>query len=131
MIRERTDAPIMIHPDDAPHAIGQGTLVDGELLIGEKVGPLVVEPAPGKSAGEVVLHWPERRLLIVGDAVIGNPPGRCALLREKVIDDLPRLRRSVINLLDLDFDALLFGDGTPILRDAKARLAELIETFPR
>jgi glyoxylase-like metal-dependent hydrolase (beta-lactamase superfamily II) len=130
-IRERTDAPIMIHPDDAPHAIGQGTLVDGELLIGEKVGPLVVEPAPGKSAGEVVLHWPERRLLIVGDAVIGNPPGRCALLREKVIDDLPRLRRSVINLLDLDFDALLFGDGTPILRDAKARLAELIETFPR
>ena len=130
-IRERTDAPIMIHPDDAPHAIGQGTLVDGELLIGEKVGPLVVEPAPGKSAGEVVLHWPERRLLIVGDAVIGNPPGRCALLREKVIDDLPRLRRSVINLLDLDFDALLFGDGTPILRDARARLAELIETFPR
>ena len=130
-IRERTDAPIMIHPDDAPHAIGQGTLVDGELLIGEKVGPLVVEPAPGKSAGEVVLHWPERRLLIVGDAVIGNPPGRCALLREKVIDDLPRLRRSVINLLDLDFDALLFGDGTPILRDAKARLAELIETVPR
>jgi glyoxylase-like metal-dependent hydrolase (beta-lactamase superfamily II) len=130
-IRERTDAPIMIHPDDAPHAIGQGTLVDGELLIGEKVGPLVVEPAPGKSAGEVVLHWPERRLLIDGDAVIGNPPGRCALLREKVIDDLPRLRRSVINLLDLDFDALLFGDGTPILRDAKARLAELIETFPR
>ena len=37
----------------------------------------------------------------------------------------------MINLLDLDFDALLFGDGTPILRDAKARLAELIETFPR
>ena len=128
-IRERTDAPIMIHPDDAPHAIGQGTLVDGELLIGEKVGPLVVEPAPGKSAGEVVLHWPERRLLIVGDAVIGNPPGRCALLREKVIDDLPRLRRSVINLLDLDFDALLFGDGTPILHDAKPRLMELVQTF--
>ena len=128
-IRERTDAPIMIHPDDAPHAIGQGTLVDGELLIGEKVGPLVVEPAPGKSAGEVVLHWPSRRLLFVGDAVVGNPPGRCALLREKVMDDPERLRRSVLALLGLDFDALLFGDGAPILRDAKPRLAELVQTF--
>ena len=130
-IRERTGAPIFIHPDDAPHAIGQGTVSDGELLIGEKIGPLVIEPAPGKSAGEVVLHWPERGLLFVGDAVIGNPPGQCALLREKVIDDLPRLRSSLRNLLELDFDALLFGDGTPILHDAKAQLRRLVETFPR
>jgi hypothetical protein len=28
-IRERTGAPIFIHPDDAPHAIGQGTVIDG------------------------------------------------------------------------------------------------------
>ena len=99
-------------------------------MIGEKIGPLVVEPAPGKSPGEVVLHWPERRLLFVGDAVIGKPPGACGLLREQVIDDLPRLRQSLRNLLELDFDALLFGDGVPILHDAKARLAELVGTFP-
>jgi len=129
-IRERTDAPIFIHPDDAAHAVAQGTAIDGELLIGEKIGPLVIEPAPGKSAGEVVLHWPERRLLFVGDAVIGNPPGACGLLREQVIDDLPRLERSLRNLLELDFDALLFGDGTPILHDAKARLSELVARFP-
>lgn len=128
-IRELTGASISIHPDDAPHAIGQGTTIDGELLIGEKVGPLVIEPAPGKSPGEVVLHWPERRLLFVGDAVIGKPPGACGLLRAQVIDDLPRLRQSLRNLLELDFDALLFGDGAPILHDAKARLAELVETF--
>ena len=94
-IRERTGASICIHPDDAPHATGQGTILDGELLIGEKIGPLVIEPAPGKSPGEVVLHWPERRLLFVGDAVIGKPPGACGLLREQVIDDLPRLRQSL------------------------------------
>ncbi len=33
-------------------------------------------------------------------------------------------------LLDLDFDILIFGDGESILRDAKARLEELTETFP-
>jgi hypothetical protein len=51
-------------------------------------------------------------------------------LREQVIDDLPRLQRSLRNLLELDFDALLFGDGTPILHDAKARLSELVARFP-
>ena len=60
---------------------------------------------PGKSPGEVALHWPERRLLIVGNAVIGNPPGFCGLLREKVMDDPARLKRSVRTLLDLDFDS--------------------------
>lgn len=130
-IRERTQARVLIHPDDTPYAIGQGTIVDGELLIGEKIGPLVVEPASGKSAGEVALHWPERRLLFIGDAVIGNPPGQCGLLREKVMDDPARLRQSVRNLLELDFDALLFGDGVPILAGARARLEALVATFPR
>ncbi len=85
---------------------------------------------PGKSPGEVALHWPERRLLLVGDAVIGNPPGRCGLLREAVMDDPARLRASVRELLDLDFETLLMGDGVPILQDAKARIEELVETFP-
>jgi glyoxylase-like metal-dependent hydrolase (beta-lactamase superfamily II) len=128
-IRERTQARVMIHPDDEPHAIGQGTIVDGELLVGEKVDPLVVEPAAGKSPGEVALHWPERGILFVGDAVIGNPPGECGLLRDKVMDDPARLRQSVRNLLELDFDTLLFGDGVPILTGARAKLEALVQTF--
>ena len=36
---------------------------------------------------------------MVGDAIIGNPPGRCALLRERVMDDPARLRASVRALL--------------------------------
>jgi glyoxylase-like metal-dependent hydrolase (beta-lactamase superfamily II) len=131
LVRERTGARTLIHPDDAPHARSQGAVIDAELRPGEKIGPLVVVPTPGKSPGEVVLHWPERKLLFVGDAAIGNPRGRCALLREKVMDDPPRLRRSVRALLDLEFDALLFGDGVPILEDAKSRLRELVGTFPQ
>jgi glyoxylase-like metal-dependent hydrolase (beta-lactamase superfamily II) len=72
----------------------------------------------------------ERKLLIVGDAVIGNPPGNCTFLREKVMDDPARLRHSVRKLLDLEFDALLVGDGESILHDAKLRLKELVDTFP-
>ena len=130
-VRARTGARTAIHPADAPHARKEGAELDDELHVGEKIGPLVVVGAPGKSAGEVVLHWPERKILIVGDAAVGDPPGRCKLLPEKVIDDLPRLRDSVRGLLALDFDTLLVGDGTPILQNAKASLSELVETFPR
>jgi glyoxylase-like metal-dependent hydrolase (beta-lactamase superfamily II) len=86
--------------------------------------------AAGKSPGEIALHWPERKILVVGDAVIGNPPGRCGLLPEKVMDDPARLRASVEALLVLEFDALLPGDGEPILKGAKARLEELVVKFP-
>ncbi|HZD41858.1 MAG TPA: MBL fold metallo-hydrolase [Terriglobales bacterium] len=129
-VRTRTGARTGIHPADAPHARKEGAELDNELHVGEKIGPLVVIGAPGKSPGEVVLHWPERKVLIVGDAVVGDPPGRCKLLSEKVVDDPTRLRESVRALLTLDFDILLPGDGTPILQEGKKRLRELVETFP-
>jgi len=130
VIRERTGARTLIHPADAPYARSQGTQIDADLDVGANVGPLAVVAAPGKSPGEVVLHWPQRRLLLVGDVVIGNPPGCCALLREKVMDDPARLRNSVRALLGLDFDVLLVGDGRSILGDAKRRLEELVASFP-
>ncbi len=130
LVRRRTGARIAIHPEDAAHARDQSTELDDALRPGDRIGPFAVIGVPGKSPGEVALHWPERRLLLVGHAVIGNPPARCGLLREAVMDDPPRLRASVRELLDLDFETLLVGDGVPILQDAKARIEELVETFP-
>jgi glyoxylase-like metal-dependent hydrolase (beta-lactamase superfamily II) len=128
-VRSRTNARTAIHPADAGYARGQQAEIDDELHVGERIGPLTVVGVPGKSPGEVALHWPARRLLIVGDAVIGNPPGSCGLLRDKVMDDPTRLRGSVRALLDLDFDTLVVGDGVPILTGAKERLRELVATF--
>jgi glyoxylase-like metal-dependent hydrolase (beta-lactamase superfamily II) len=128
-IRLRTGARTAIHPADAPHALKEGAELDDELKIGEKAGPFIVIGAPGKSLGEIVLHWPERKILLVGDAVVGDPPGKCKLLPDKVVDDPPRLRETARALLGLDFDILLVGDGVPILQSAKERLRELVETF--
>ena len=129
VVRTRTGARTAIHPDDATHAREQGAIIDEDLHVSQHVGPLVVIGVSGKSPGEVAFHWPERRLLVVGDAVIGNPPGRCGLLPDRVIDDPPRLRTSVQRLLDLDFDTLLVGDGSCIMTGARDRLRELVETF--
>ena len=130
-IRARTGARTAIHAADAPHARSEGAMLDDELVLGAKVGPFVVVGAPGKSPGEVVLHWPERKLLLVGDAVVGHPPGRCKLLPDKVVDDPALLRESVRALLALDFDTLLVGDGDPILQSAKDPLRELVANFPK
>ncbi len=129
-VRARTGARTAIHPEDATYARGQKADLDDELRVGEKIGPFVVVGVPGKSPGEIALHWLERRILLVGDSVIGNPPGRCNLLPERVMDDPARLRASVKQLLTLDFDTLLVGDGELILQDAKERLRELVATFP-
>src|SRR5258706_1833398 len=130
-IRARTRARTAIHPADAPHARSEGAILDAELNPSDKVGPFVVIDTPGKSLGEVVLHWPERKILLVGDVLVGDPPGKCKLLPDKVVDDPPRLRDSARQLLALDFDILLVGDGVPILSGAKDCLRELVATFPR
>jgi glyoxylase-like metal-dependent hydrolase (beta-lactamase superfamily II) len=128
-VRARTGARTLIHPADAAYAKSQGAEIDGEIVVGGRVGPFTIVGVPGKSPGEVALHWPERRILVVGDAVIGNPPGSCTLLREKVMDDPPRLRASVRELLGLDFDTLLVGDGAAIVGGAKERLRALCAGF--
>ena len=121
-VKERTGAPIAIHPADAAFAREKGTQVDAELRAGERLGPIEVVAAPGKSPGEVALHWPDRRILLVGDACVGKPPGECALLPDAVIDDKARLATSLRTLAALDFDALLLGDGAPILEGGRAAL---------
>lgn len=126
LIREATGARTVIHRADAEYARGQGAEIDDELQVADRVGPFVAVGAAGKSPGEVALHWPQRRLLVVGDAVIGKPAGKCAFLPDRVVDDPARLRASVADLLSLDFDVLLVGDGESILSGAQERLRELV-----
>jgi glyoxylase-like metal-dependent hydrolase (beta-lactamase superfamily II) len=129
-VKERTSAPIAIHPADAQFARDRGIAVDAELAHGGRVGPFTVIDAHGKSPGEIALHWPQRKLLLVGDACVGKTPGECALLPDAVIDDKPALCASLRRLAALDFDALLLGDGHPVLQGGRQALARLVERLP-
>ena len=129
-LRERTGAAVTIHPADRTHAEAQGAAVDHDLSVGERIGPFTVIGAEGKSPGEIALHWPERKILVVGDACVGKPPGECALLPAAVIDDVATLRRSLEGLVrSVDFDVLLPGDGAPILAGGRAAIARLVAKF--
>ncbi|HEX4382374.1 MAG TPA: hypothetical protein VH083_05480, partial [Myxococcales bacterium] len=127
-VKTRTGAKVFIHPADAAFAREKGVAVDGDLTYGQRVGPFTVVAAPGKSPGEIALHWPARKILVIGDACVGKPPGACALLPPAAIDDLPRLRDSLKNLSTLDFDTLLLGDGACILTSGKAALTRLADS---
>ena len=63
-----------------------------------------------------------------------GPFPRCARSggagKPSLMDVPARLKRSVRNLLNLEFDILLCGDGASILHDADKRLKELVDTFP-
>jgi glyoxylase-like metal-dependent hydrolase (beta-lactamase superfamily II) len=129
-VRERTGAPVEIHACDADHARTQGIGIDATLEVTQRVGPFTVVAVPGKSRGEIALHDAARRLLIVGDALIGHPAGRLTLLPDKVVDDPAQLRASVRRLLELDFDTLVVGDGVSIPSGAHAALEDLVRTLP-
>lgn len=129
-LRETTGARVAVHAADAGFVRDHGVTVDDALAHGERVGPFAVVSAAGKSAGEVALHWPDKRILVIGDACIGNPPGRLSLLPPAVIDAPDELRRSLQRLAaELDFDTLLLADGESIRTGARAALQRLVATF--
>ena len=69
--------------------------------------------------------------MIVGDALIGDPPGKLRLVPEPKIQSRKDLESSVDTLRDIDFDILLLGDGTHILEDAQAWVGAFFKTMRR
>ncbi|HET9752220.1 MAG TPA: MBL fold metallo-hydrolase [Myxococcales bacterium] len=128
-LKARTSARVAVHPADAAFVRAQGVAVDDELAAGGRVAGFEVLDASGKSPGEVALWDAGRRILVVGDACVGKPPGALALLSPKVIDDLPRLKDSLRRLAELPVETVLVGDGAPVLRSGREALQALVRAF--
>jgi glyoxylase-like metal-dependent hydrolase (beta-lactamase superfamily II) len=118
----RWSVPVVLHEAEVESAgvTPDITVGDGDDLFG-----LTVIHLPGKSPGEIALLWPERRALVVGDALIA-PYGRLATVPEAKMDEPALLKRSLARLRELDFDALLCGDGDPILAGAKLAVTNFL-----
>jgi glyoxylase-like metal-dependent hydrolase (beta-lactamase superfamily II) len=91
-----------IHPD---------RLLAGGEEIATALGPAVVVPTPGHSAGHICLYWPDARLLYAGDHMIRDitpniswMPGRDML--GEYLDSLAAVEK-------LDVDLVLSSHGEP------------------
>jgi hypothetical protein len=90
---------------------------DGELLSG---GIWAVHLHDQKSPGECALFIQQGKgIMIVGDALIGKPPGSVSMLPSEKYPDTTKARDGLRRLLKYNFDALLVGDGASILSGAK------------
>ena len=110
------DAPQMeIKPDK--------TYQDGELLPG---GIWAIHLKDQKSPGECALFVDQGKgTMIVGDALIGKPPGGLSMLPPEKYADVTKACEGLQRLLKYRFDALLVGDGVSLLTGAK----EAVEQF--
>lgn len=100
------------------------TYKDGELLPG---GIWVINLTDQKSSGESALFIQQGRgLLIVGDALIGKPPGAVSMLPAEKYADVTKAKEGLRRLLKYEFDCLLVGDGVSILTGAKQQVERLL-----
>jgi glyoxylase-like metal-dependent hydrolase (beta-lactamase superfamily II) len=94
--------------------------VDQYVHQGDRIGPLQVIFAPGHSPGHLAFYWPERRLLITGDAVCTWPT---FTLGWKGFTLNPKqFQQSLYRLAELDADVLCVGHGEPVKSGGAARL---------
>lgn len=125
-LKKMFDAPIRMPTADSSlvEIKVDGTFEDGDALAGFLKA---VHVPNNKSPGETALHWQKRKILILGDALIGEPLGDVSLLPQEKYADITLARKGISVFVDLDFDALLLSDGKPITKDGKMVVENFIK----
>jgi glyoxylase-like metal-dependent hydrolase (beta-lactamase superfamily II) len=126
---ERWPVPVLMHALDG----GRVPRVDRTVTEGERLpGGWRIVHVPGKTLGEVALHHPgDGGVLLVGDTLIGDPPGAVRLVPDQKLESKDRLMESLRKIAALEFDTLLVGDGHSILHAASDTVRRFIrDTVP-
>jgi glyoxylase-like metal-dependent hydrolase (beta-lactamase superfamily II) len=114
-------------PDaDAPQMelVSTKTFKDGELLPG---GIWVIHVMDQKSPGESALFIQQGKgVLIVGDALIGAPPGSLRMLAAEKYADPVKAKDGLRRLLKYTFDSILVGDGANLMTSAKQAVERVV-----
>jgi glyoxylase-like metal-dependent hydrolase (beta-lactamase superfamily II) len=100
------------------------TYDDGSQL---PAGLAAIRVPDAKSPGESALWSANQRVLILGDAAIGKPPGALSLLPDDKFADPTKARAGLRVLLDprLHYDAVLVGDGVSLTTGGRRALERL------
>jgi glyoxylase-like metal-dependent hydrolase (beta-lactamase superfamily II) len=132
--RERYRSPVVAGADEAR---GFASLkIDEMVREGDLLpGGLRVIGLPGKSPGEIGLYFDPLRntishqvggIVLLGDALIGHPPGHLRFVPEHKLDDPVQLKKSLRKLLSLEFEVLLLCDGQSLLTGGRQKVEEFL-----
>ena len=125
-LREKFDAEIRMNSADeqSEDMISDHNFGDGDILAGFLKTVVIPD---NKSPGETGLYWEEKKILFLGDALIGKPSGDVCLLPPEKYADIEKARAGIRVLDDLKFDSLLMGDGDPILTGCKKAIERFFD----
>ena len=124
--RKHFGAKVLVPERDAPEILIQadGTYKNGDKLPG---GLKAVHIPDAKSPGECAFLLNRGKgILILGDALIGKPPGRLNLLPPDKFADPKKAKGGLKVLRQAPFDAVLVGDGVSILTGGKQVLEDFL-----
>jgi len=102
-------------------------LSDGDVLPG--LGGMRIVHAPGHTAGSISIYFPNRGVLLVGDAM-QYKFGRLMLPSRLFTQDMEEAGESIRKLAGLDFETLCFSHFRPILEGADQKVREFAKTLP-
>jgi glyoxylase-like metal-dependent hydrolase (beta-lactamase superfamily II) len=100
-LADRTGAPMLLHPDDAPvwQLTHPDRTPDGDLASGQVISvagvQLQVHHTPGHAPGAVCLYCPELGVLFTGDTLFAGGPGATG----RSFSDFPTIVASIDALL--------------------------------
>ena len=79
-----------------------------------------------KSPGETAFYIRDRKIMLLGDALIGKVPGQVNMLPPDKFKDSAKAKSGLKVLLNFEFDTLLLGDGESILTGGKSAVATFL-----
>ena len=125
-LQEKFDAEIRMNFADAQSEdmISDHNFSDGDMLAGFLKAVVIPD---NKSPGETALYWEEKKILFLGDALIGKPPGEVSLLPPEKYADIEKARAGIKVLDPLNFNSVLMGDGEPILTSGKKAIVRFLD----
>lgn len=125
-LRRHLNAKIWIRDFDA-----QFLREPADVIFDEKTplpgGFQAIPIAENKSPGETAFYDSARKILIVGDAIIGWPKKEVSLLPAIKYQDVQKTIAALSSLLHLEFDILFVGDGECIYDYPRKALERLLE----
>ena len=98
--------------------------IDESVADGDAVGPLRVLHVPGHSPGHLAFHWPERRLLIAGDAIATWPRFEAGWPAFTLNPE--QHAESIRRMAELEAEVVGVGHGDPITSNAADRVHSLV-----
>ena len=128
LLKDKFSVPVWVNNLDkeALETSNDKTFIGGDTLF---CGIQAIQLEHQKSPGETAFYIADQKIMILGDALIGKFPGQLNMLPPAKYQNPEKAKAGLNQLLDYDFEILLVGDGSSILKGAKEAVKNFLANW--